>query len=183
VNREASALRAVVILAGAFPGDTEARLRDLVRHHIQDAVSEEWPAMSRRAATLTIIPPRLAESLELVLALDPGGDGQSAAQRELVQSLEIALDARRQRIILSESSINWVKWAVLLVQAGLTLLTIAMIHSDNPTANRIILAIFATGVGVAIVLIASHSRPFTGQLAVSPAMLLQVVPEAGVSGR
>src|SRR5262245_21916396 len=58
VNREASALRAVVILAGAFPGETEASLRNLVRGHIQDAVNDEWPAMDRRTATLTIIPPR-----------------------------------------------------------------------------------------------------------------------------
>ena len=135
--------------------------------------------MSRRAATLTLIPPRLAEGLKLVLALDPHGDGQSAAQRELVESLEIALDARRQRIILSESSINWVKWSVLLVQAALTLLTIAMIHCDNRTTNRIILGIFATGIAAAIVLIAAHSRPFSGQLAVSPAVLMQVMPEAG----
>ena len=138
--------------------------------------------MSRRAATLTIIPPRLAESLKLVLALDPQGAGQSAAQRELLLSLETAFDARRQRVILSESSINWVKWAVLLAQAGLMLLTIAMVHCDNRTTNRIILGIFATGVGAAVVLIASHSRPFTGPLAVSPAMLMQVMPEAGVTG-
>src|SRR5215510_6637609 len=39
VNREAGALRAVVILAAAFPGDIEIRLRDHVRGHIQDAVS------------------------------------------------------------------------------------------------------------------------------------------------
>jgi hypothetical protein len=89
------------------------------------------------------------------------------------------LEARRQRIILSGSSINWVKWTVLLVQAGLTLLTIAMVHADNRAANRIILAIFATGVGVAVVLIASHSRPFTGEIAVRPTVLLQVMPEAG----
>jgi hypothetical protein len=182
VNREASALRAVVILAGAFQGESDARLRDLVRGHIQDAVNEEWPAMSRHAATLTIIPPRLAESLKLVLALDPQNPGQQAAQRELVLSVQTALDARRQRIILSESGINWVKWMVLLVQAALTLVTIAMIHSDNRTANRIILGIFATGVGVAVVLIAAHSRPFSGQLAVSPTVLLQVMPEAGAPG-
>jgi len=114
------------------------------------------------------------------LALDPHGAGQQAAQRELVQSIQTALDARRQRIILSESSINWVKWVVLLVQAALTLFAIAMVHSDNRTTNRIILGIFATGVGVAVVLIASHSRPFSGQLAVSPAVLLQVIPEAAV---
>jgi hypothetical protein len=97
----------------------------------------------------------------------------------MVASLQNALEARRQRIILSRSSINWVKWTVLLVQAGLTLITIAMIHCDNRAANRIILAIFATGVGVAVVLIASHSRPFTGDIAVRPTVLLQVMPEAG----
>ena len=181
VNREASALRAVVILANAFPGQTQERLRDLVHGHIEDAVNEEWPAMSRHAATLTLVPPQLVEALELVLALDPQSAGQSTAQRELAESLEIALDARRQRIILSESSINWVKWTVLLVQAALTLLTIAMVHSDNRGSNRIILAIFATGIGTAVVLIAAHSRPFTGDLAVSPAVLQQVMPEAGAT--
>jgi multisubunit Na+/H+ antiporter MnhC subunit len=67
---------------------------------------------------------------------------------------------------------------VLLVEAGLILVTIAMVHSDNRVANRIILAIFASGVGVAVLLIASHSQPFAGQVAVRPAALLQVMPEA-----
>ena len=138
--------------------------------------------MARRDATLTLAPPRLAEALQLALSLTPRGEGQVIAQREMVSSLENALEARRQRIILSRSSINWVKWTVLLVQAGLTLITIAMIHSDNRGANRIILAIFATGVGVAVVLIASHSRPFTGEISVHPTVLLQVMPEAGPPG-
>jgi nitrogen fixation protein FixH len=179
VNREASALRAAVLLAAAFPGEPETHLRDLIRGYIQDAVTQEWPAMARRNATLTIVPARLSEALRLAFSLTPRGDGQVAAQREMIGSLQIALEARRQRIILSGSSINWVKWIVLLVQAGLTLLTIAMVHSDNRAANRIILTIFATAVGVAVVLIASQSRPFSGEIAVHPTVLLQVMPEAG----
>jgi len=179
VNREASALRAVILLAVGFPGEPEARLRHLIRDYIQDAVTQEWPAMARRDATLAIAPAKLAEALRLTLSLNPQREGQVAAQREMVLSLQSALDARRQRIILSRSSVNWVKWTVLLVQAGLTLLTIAMIHSDNRAANCIILAIFATGVGVAVLLIASHSSPFTGEISVRPAVLLQVMPEAG----
>ena len=181
VNREASALRAVVLLAAEFPGEPEARVRDLVRLYIQDAVTQEWPAMARRDATLTIAPARLNEALRLTLSLDARSSGQVAAQREMLVSLENALEARRQRIILSGSSINWVKWTVLLVQAGLTLITIALIHSDNRAANRLIVTIFATGVGVAVVLIASHSRPFTGEISVQPAVLLQVMPEASQS--
>lgn len=67
---------------------------------------------------------------------------------------------------------------MLLLQAGLTLLTIAMIHSGNSPANRLILGIFSTGVGLAVILLASHSSPFSGEISVSPAVLLQVMPEA-----
>src|SRR5262245_18621906 len=90
VKREASALRAVVLLAAAFPGDSETHLCDLIREHIQNAVTQEWPAMARRDATLTIAPPRLVEALRLTLALDPTNQGQSTAQRELVSSLQTA---------------------------------------------------------------------------------------------
>ena len=179
VNREASALRATVLLAGVFPGEPEARLRDLIRRYVQDAVTQEWPAMARRNATLAIAPARLAEALHVALSLSPRGEGPIIAQREMVAALQSAFEARRQRIILSRSSINWVKWTVLLVQAGLTLLAIAMVHADNRAANRIILGIFATGVGVAVILIAAHSRPFTGEISVRPTVLLQVMPEGG----
>ena len=183
VNHEAGALRAIVLLSAAFPGDTDGRLRDLVRTHIQDAVTHEWPAMAQHHVTLTLIPVPLAEALRLTLTLTPQGDGQAAAQRALVDAIQAALDARRQRIILSGSSVNWVKWLVLLAQAALTLVTIAMVHADNARACRTILAVFATGVGLSVTLIAAHSRPFTGELSVSPAILQQVMPEAGHPAR
>jgi hypothetical protein len=41
------------------------------------------------------------------------------------------------------------------------------------------MGIFATSVGVAVTLIAAHSRPFAGEISVGPAVLLQVMPEAG----
>ncbi len=178
VSHEASSLRAGVLLAGGFPGVTETRLRELVRLYNEDAVTSEWPAMAAQNATLALAPPRLAEALRLAITLRPEGDGQVEAQREMIASLQTALDARRQRIILSRSSIDWVKWTVLLAHGGLTLLTIGMIHSDNRVANRIIMTIFATGVGVSVVLIASHSGPFTGEISVPPTALLQVMPEA-----
>ncbi len=179
VNREASSLRAVVLLAAAFPGEPESRVRKLIRGYIQDAVTQEWPAMARGNVTLTLAPPRLAEALRLALGLDARNQGQADAQREMVASLQSAFDARRQRIILSRSSINWVKWTVLLAQAALTLVAIGMVHSDNRLANRIIMGIWAISVAIAVVLIASHSHPFTGTISVRPAVLLQVMPESG----
>jgi hypothetical protein len=168
-----------VLLASDFPGEPEARIRELVRRHIQEAVTQDWPAMSRGNATLRLVPASLTEALRLTLALDPKSEGNVAAQREMIASLESALEARRLRIVLSHSSINWVKWTALLMQAALTMVTIGLVHSDNRMANRIIMGIFATSVGVAVTLVASHSRPFAGQISVRPTVLLNVMPETG----
>jgi hypothetical protein len=40
---------------------------------------------------------------------------------------------------------------------------------------------FATGIAVSLLLIAAHDRPFTGEISVQPAPLLQVIPEMAAS--
>jgi hypothetical protein len=177
VDREASALRAVVILAAAFPGEPETRLRGLIRGYVADAVAQEWPMMARRTATLQMIPYSLAEALQLTLALTPSSQGQQTAQREITTALENALDARRLRIIISQGEVNWVKWLCLCLQAVCALLAIAMVHSDNRLASAIAMGLFAIGVAASLLLILAHDRPFVGELSVSPNPLLQVMPE------
>jgi hypothetical protein len=178
VNREASALRAVVVLAASFPEEPERHMRALIRRYIEEAATQEWPMMAKHTATLKVTPPSLAEALQLTLALTPSNQGQKTAQREIVTALENAFDARRQRIIVSQSQVNSVKWSCLFVQAVCALLAIAMVHSDNRLASTITMGIFATGVAASVLLIASHDRPFTGEISVGPDPLLQVMPEA-----
>jgi len=177
VDREASAIRMVVLLATSFPGEPEAQIRTLIRRHIDEAVVAEWPTMAKQSASLKVAPPALAETLRLALSLAPKSEGQVAAQREIVTGLENAMDARRQRIILSRSSVSWVQWTCLFAQAGCTLIAIAMVHCDNRAAAAIAMGIFATGVAVSVLLIVSHDRPFSGEISVKPDVLLQVRPE------
>jgi hypothetical protein len=177
VNREASAIRMMVLLAASFPGESETQIRNLLRRHVDEAVIAEWPTMAKQSASLKVAPPTLAEVLRLVLSLAPKSEGQIVAQREIVTQLENATDARRQRIILSRSSVNWVKWACLFAQAGCTLIAIGIVHSDNRAGAAIAMWIFATGVAVSVLLIASHDRPFSGEISVKPDVLLQVRPE------
>ena len=181
VNREASALRAVVILAGSFPGEPEARLRNLVGRYIEETATREWPMMGRHTATLTPIPHLLVQALQLTLALTPDSEGQRIAQREIATAVENVFDARRQRIIISQSEVNLVKWSCILVQAVCALLAIAMVHSDNRLASTITMGIFATGVAASVLLIASHDGPFTGEISVGPDPLLQIMPEPQAS--
>ena len=87
--------------------------------------------MGRGEATLTVVPAALGDALQVALALAPRTEGQKTAQREIVSSFQDALDARRQRIILSESSVNWVKWTAVFLVGALTLLAIALCRATT----------------------------------------------------
>ena len=115
VATEASALRAVVLLAGTFPEEQKTRIYALIDRHIEEAVNKEWPAMARQGATLSTLPTALIEALHDMLALKPTDDSQRIAQSEMVKALHTALDARRQRIVVSQSAVGTVKWAGILL--------------------------------------------------------------------
>src|SRR4029077_11376123 len=129
VDREASAVRTVVLLATSFPGEPETQIRNLVRRHIDEAVGAEWPAMAKRAASLKVAAAALSDLLHVALSLTPQSQGQIVAQRQIVTELENAMDARRERINLSRSSVNWVKWTCMFAQAVCALVAIAMVQS------------------------------------------------------
>ena len=114
IDREASALRSAAILATS---EFQVQLRELIRRYIADVAAQEWPLMAQGTANLRAIPGVLAEALQATLALNPSHEGQKTAQRDIATAFETALDARRQRIIISESQVNMLKWACLFMQA------------------------------------------------------------------
>ena len=176
VGREASALRSAVIIVDAFAGESETRMNVLIRRYIADVAEKEWPAMAHGQATLTAIPAPLAQGLRLAIGLSPRTEGEKAAQRELIDSLQSALDARRHRIILSESSVNWVKWTGVMLVALLTLIAIAFVHCDNRLTAGLAMGLFTAAVAASLILIAAQQRPFSGPFAVTPQPLLEIKP-------
>src|SRR6516164_4485299 len=174
VATEASALRAIVLLAETLPDDQRRQLRALINRHIEEAVNREWPSMAHELLTLAPLSTHLVEALQLTVSLKPRDE--STAQREIVAALNRALDARRQRIIISQSEVGPVKWAAILLQGLCTLIAIAIVHSDNRVTCAIAVALFATGIALSSLVIAAYSRPFTGEISVKPELLQQVVP-------
>jgi hypothetical protein len=181
VRSEASALRAVVLLSAGLPAEQEGKLRALIRSYVEQAVSVEWPMMAHQQASLKAAPAALAEALQFVVSMTPQGVGQQTAQREIIAALGSALDARRQRISVSQAEVNLVKWWCLYLQAICALVAIALVHCDNRLASALAMGLFATGVAASVLLIAAHDRPFTGQISVGPAPLLQIMPDGSMS--
>jgi Protein of unknown function (DUF4239) len=116
VDREASALREVLILATAFPAESRSQVEALVYHHIEEAATKVWPMMAHRSVALENAPHNLVEALHVTLGLTPSSLGQGIAQREMALALESALDARRQRVLVSHSEVGFVKWACLVIK-------------------------------------------------------------------
>jgi hypothetical protein len=72
VTSGASALRAVVLLAGTFPDEQKARIYSLINRHIDEAINREWPAMAQQHASLSTLPAALIEALHITLFLNRG---------------------------------------------------------------------------------------------------------------
>lgn len=173
VSSEASALRTIRLLAASFPAEQEAQIRALISAHVSEAVNHEWPDMAERRATLAKPANSLIQALQATLVLKPQDEGQRVAQRNIIDQLEAALEARRQRIVISQSTVTTLKWTGLLLQGLAALIAIAMVHCDNRLTCALALGLFSIGIAISVLLIGAYSRPFTGGIAVSPYLLEQ----------
>ena len=93
----------------------------------------------------------------------------------MLKELETALEARRERIVISGSALSGIKWLAILVMGFCTLVAIAGVHSDNRFARAFTLTLFATGVALSVLLIAAYGRPFSGEISIGPEVLKQVI--------
>ena len=178
VATEASALRSVVVMSAVLPNEAQTELRKMVRDYIQYTATTEWPFMAKGVVTLNASPPTLNNALKFTLSLPVVTPGQQTAQREVAESLEHALEVRRERILISRSEVNGVKWLCLAILAVCLLFAIAFVHCDNRLTSAVAIGLFSAALATTFLLILSHDRPFTGEVALSPEPLLQVMPDS-----
>jgi hypothetical protein len=177
VGQEASALRETVLLTESLPADVRAEVRQALQRHVDLIESEEWPAMASGRATLQSIAAGLAEAMTALLSFIPVQPNQQLAQQRALVALEQALEARRNRILLSEAEIAPIQWAVIIVLGSLILVTIALVHIDRWLAMGVTLFIFSTAMAICLVLLLVYDRPFgAGGFTVRPSALRAVVP-------
>ena len=160
VVQEASAIRAAVLLTEVLPAEVRTTIRDEIRQYLQFVDADDWPAMLAGRNTLERPPPGLPEALTASLSFDPQHAGQQAAQQDIAHAIERALQARRNRIFLSEASISPPQWVVIIVLDALILLTIAMLHVGRHATTAINLFIFSTAVAACLVILMINDRPF-----------------------
>jgi hypothetical protein len=175
VAQEANEVREAVLLSESLPIDPRTAVHNGMRRYIQFVEQDDWPAMLAGRANLVLPPPGLPETLTALLAYDPRHAGEQIAQRDIAHAIELTLEARRNRILLSEASISVPQWIAILVLDALILLTIAMLHVGRHATTAVSLFIFSTAVATCLVILMINDRPLTsGGLVVQPRALHEV---------
>jgi hypothetical protein len=177
VGREASALAEILLLADTFPPDVRTRLRDAVAAHVKSVEDEEWPAMARREATRAHSPRALTQAVAAILAFSPTHAGEQLAQNRALTALETALEARRNRIMLSGVTLDRTQWWVIMGLFCLVIVTVAMVHVANPVSNAIALFLVASAAATSFVLLLAYDHPLNalGGAFVRPTLLRDIL--------
>jgi Protein of unknown function (DUF4239) len=175
IAQEASAIHQTILLSDSLPEATRAAVKAGIVRHIQFIETDDWPAMAQGNATLRRISPGLSDAMSAVLSLAPAGMGQQVAQQRAVIAIEQALEARRQRIVLSQTKIAPIQWAVVLLLTALLLATIGIVHIDKPVTSAVGMAILSAALAACLVLLMALDRPFgVGGVTLEPTPLREV---------
>ena len=180
VTTEASALRAVVVLARVFPEEESRRIYTLIKRHIDKSWNKEWPENAQQRANFSTLPTDLIEALHDTLALKPADDSQRAAQSKMAIALYTALDAGRQLIAISEPAVGTVKWMAICFRDFAPWSPLPSFTAKNGRACAITLMLFChTALPCPCSSLAAYSHPFTS---VGPELLKQVIASEAILG-
>jgi hypothetical protein len=178
IGREVSALREVVMLADSLPADVRARVREAIGKHLEAVVSEDWPAMAEARVSLRSFPPHLEEAMDAILSFAPVGASQQLVQNRALIAMEDAVEFRRNRVAVSRAEIAPVQWAVIVVLAGMILVTLAAIHINVRPAMAVAMFVFSTAVAMCLVLLLVYDRPFgSGGFSLPPSAYREAMPD------
>jgi hypothetical protein len=164
---EADALRGMGVLTGAMP----APLRQAVRQALSDyarASAAEWPQLARRQPD-----PAVSQRADALLALLASrevaasvGDG---VQRLLLQKASEIRAQRDQRIGLCQTHVNPLKWLGMAFLGFVTLLSVMVVHVEQPRAALAAVVLFALAAAPTAAIVLVQGNPFQQPTAVSSA--------------
>jgi hypothetical protein len=146
VAQEASGIRQAMLISSVLPPDTRDAVRGEIGTYLRFVDEVDWPATLRGQERLRRSPPGLPDALITLLSFVPQQPGQQLAQSRAVAAIEQVLQARRDRILLSEAAISPPQGVVIVVLEALILLTIGTVHAGRHMTTAASMLIFSTAV-------------------------------------
>ncbi|RAU23214.1 hypothetical protein CU669_03390 [Paramagnetospirillum kuznetsovii] len=159
VHQEADALRSIKALAVHLPPQSRAAVDKAVGDYARITVDEDWPLLAKRQSSK-----EASDRLDALLALLSGNDIAAAtpagAHALMLAQVTQVRAARGQRIALSQTHVNPLKWLGMAGLGFLTMISIAMVHVDQARAEILAVAIFAAAAAPTAAIVLVQGNPF-----------------------
>lgn len=173
VYKEADSLHSITALSEALPVALKARLREALTGYAQ-ACAEEWQLLAQRTESQELV--ERADALLILLAsremAKAAGDNVQALMLRKASEMR---DERDQRVALSQTHVNPLKWLGMAFLGLLTLLSIAVVHVDKPRAAFVAIMLFALAAAPTAAIVLIQGNPFQQPSAVTPAPIKAAV--------
>ena len=174
VYQEAGSLRSILDVGKELPESEREMLSRAVEDYARLTVDEEWPLLARRQSS-----EKVAVALDHLLSL-LADHGIAFHLTTGVQSvaLNLAVQVRNDRdlrLALSRTHVNPLKWLGMAFLGFLTMVSIALVHVDQPSAEIAAVLLFATAAAPTAAIILIHGNPFQHPMALSPAPIAALV--------
>jgi hypothetical protein len=181
VFREAGSLATIRDLGQHLPPPERQALDNAVHAFVAVTVGTEWPLLGRRESS-----PQAAATLDNLMCLiaSPGLAAAlpSGSHALMLREAAEVRAMRDQRIALSQTHVNPLKWLGMAFLGLLTIISIAMVHVDHPRAEFLAVLLFAVAAAPTAALILIHGNPFQQPTAVSAAPLQAILDGTPMTG-
>jgi Na+/proline symporter len=173
---EAGAAATVYRLAGGLSEGSAAALRARLAAYLKSVLEDDWPAMSKGRWS-----PATSRALtglyEELVHYRPADMHDADLQEDLLREFDQLTQARRERLVMAESTVPGPVWFVLLLGAVLTIGFTFFFGTHNVIVQSLMTGILAALIFSAILVIIVIDRPFTGAVVVSQEPIRQVLED------
>jgi len=173
VYKEADSLHSMAALSQTLPAALKTRLGQALAGYAQ-ASTDEWPLLARRSTS-----PEVVTRADALLVLLASPEIEKAAgtnvQALMLRKVSEMRDERDQRVALSQTHVNPLKWMGMGFLGLLTLLSIAVVHVDRPRAALVATLLFALAAAPTAAIVLIQGNPFQHPTDVTYAPIMAAV--------
>ncbi len=173
VYKEADSLHAIMTLSKDLPAPVRAELQHAVLAYAE-ANAAEWPELANRNVNLEVSA-RADELFRLLASARMRAAADDNTQELLLRKMSEISDERDQRIALSRTHVNPLKWLGMGFLGLLTLISVAIVHLDRPRAAFAAMLIFALAAAPTAAIVLVQGNPFQPPSNVTPEPIMQAI--------
>lgn len=156
---------------GEASGHPDARMGEALRSYAIAVVEKEWPLMAQQKESSE------AAAASDVLLRNATRANLGALDRNIVDAALKVRSARAERLALSITFTDEVKWLAVLILAIMTQVALAVVHLDNWRPQATALTIFSVAAVSTIALVAVFEGPFEPPFFVGPEPIRKVLTD------